>query len=386
MKHNDFDRLIEIHEEMVAAIPARLRPWTQSLRFEGLRGALLTGARGVGKTTCLMNAAVSRGKTLYFSADHPLVAAGTLSEFADEAFARGYQGIIIDEVHCARDWAKHLKSIYDSNPRKFVWATDSSSLILRMGNADLSRRFPRISMPLLSFREFLSLNGSPTFAPLSNINSKTVQPVLAEANPLDSFATHMSGGMRPFFCEGEYNRKLLATLEKSIYHDTPFFVPQIQEQHLRLMNAMIGLLATAAVPTINIDSLSRDWGVGKEKVYLLLDTLEHLGVIHVVRYASDVKATGKGAKIFLADPSLYFALGGSRGNAREAYVVSMARGINLKVFAPKADSEGDLVIAGELFEIGGRTKKRKRAKRVIRDDIDLPAASAIPLWTIGFLY
>ncbi len=71
-----------------------------------------------------------------------------------------------------------------------------------------------------------------------------------------------------------------------------------------------------AVPTINIDSLSRDWGVGKEKVYLLLDNLEHLGVIHVVRYASDVKATGKGAKIFLADLSLYFALGGSRGNVR----------------------------------------------------------------------
>jgi predicted AAA+ superfamily ATPase len=384
----DIGRLEQIQKELELALPKDIRPWSRSVELEKLRGALLTGPRGVGKTTCLINAAQKRGKALYFSADHPIISLGTLSDFAEEAFARGYDGVIIDEVHCARDWSKHLKALYDSHPRKFIWATDSSSLVLRMGTADLSRRFPRQSMPLLSFREFLFLNNLGEFNPwsLSTIDAITARKIVPRVKPLSLFPEHISCGMRPFFCEGEYTQRLLATLEKSIYHDTPYFVPQSQEQHLRLMNAVVALLATAAVPTLNIESLCRDWGLGKEKLYALLDVLEHLGVINIVRHLSDAKATGKGAKIFLTDPSLYDALGGSKGNAREAYVVSMCRAARLKVHAPKDDSEGDLIIDGELFEVGGRDKKKKKAQRIIRDDAEFPTKSVVPLWMIGFLY
>jgi hypothetical protein len=50
--------------------------------------------------------------------------------------------------------------------------------------------------------------------------------------------------MRRFFLEGFYQAKLLATLEKSLFHDVLYLVPQIQESHIGLMNAIIGQLAT----------------------------------------------------------------------------------------------------------------------------------------------
>jgi len=61
--------------------------------------------------------------------------------------------------------------------------------------------------------------------------------------------------MRHFFLEGFYQAKHLATIEKSLFHDVLYLVPQIQKLHIGLMNAIIGQLATSTVPTINVESL-----------------------------------------------------------------------------------------------------------------------------------
>jgi len=75
------------------------------------------------------------------------------------------------------------------------------------------------------------------------------------------------------------------------------------------MNAVVGLLATSPVRTVNVESLCRDWSVGKEKAYALLNALEYIGVLNIVGAAGRPRV-GKGAKLLLADPSLYACLGG----------------------------------------------------------------------------
>ena len=62
----------------------------------------------------------------------------------------GYEGVIIDEIHYASNWSIHLKALYDDYPGKIIWISDSSSLVLRDGKADLSRRYVAIQMPLMS--------------------------------------------------------------------------------------------------------------------------------------------------------------------------------------------------------------------------------------------
>jgi predicted AAA+ superfamily ATPase len=94
---------------------------------------------------------------LYLSADNPLIAIKGLWEIGNTAFLAGYDGIIVDEVHYAKDWSSALKSLYDAFPDKSVYASDSSSFILRSGIADLSRRFSSVQIPQLSFREYLFL-------------------------------------------------------------------------------------------------------------------------------------------------------------------------------------------------------------------------------------
>ena len=94
---------------------------------------------------------------LYFSADNPMLAGEPLYETVKSMFMAGYEGVIVDEVHYARDWSLHLKALYDDFPAHRLWASDSSALVLRTGHGDTSRRYVPIHMPLLSFREFLFL-------------------------------------------------------------------------------------------------------------------------------------------------------------------------------------------------------------------------------------
>jgi predicted AAA+ superfamily ATPase len=108
--------------------------------------------------------------------------------------------------------------------------------------------------------------------------------------------------------------------------------------------------------------------------------------LNIVRFANDHRVSGKGAKIFFADPSIYSALTGHVGNIREALVVTLLRQAGKKVYACKKEQDGDFVIGTTLIEIGGANKKPKKSDFVIRDELDLPGAKSLPLWSLGMLY
>lgn len=310
-----------------------------------------------------------------------------LFDIAQKAFQKGYDGLAIDEVHFSIDWSREIKAIYDSYPTKKIWVSDSSSLQLRKGIADLSRRFPRIQLPLLSFREYIFLKEETlfeTFNPLEDTSRAT--SIFQTTNILNLFRQYIEAGTRPIFLEGDYEEKLQNIIEKTIFSDTPFLLPNVQERYLRLMNAVIGYLASSPIPTLNMASLSSDWGIGKEKLYELLNVLEHIGLINIVRYKRDHKVSGKGAKILLADSSMYHVLHGDIGNVREAFLVTAMRSAKIDIFASKDESKGDFIVQDMLIEVGGKTKHPKKADFVVRDDTELPHKNMLPLWTFGFMH
>ncbi len=130
-------------------LPHTLRPYVSSIP-ELPRAAVLPGQRGVGKTTFLVSR-IEKKHIPYISADDPLIAAMPLYSLIEDVFLQGYEGVIIDQVHFAKDCSRHVKSLYDDFPHHIIWLSDSSSLVLRDGAADLSRRYVSIRLPLLSF-------------------------------------------------------------------------------------------------------------------------------------------------------------------------------------------------------------------------------------------
>jgi predicted AAA+ superfamily ATPase len=382
------DKLAQTQERLLAHLPGKRRDWLNRLQISE-RAALLIGPRGTGKTTWLLLQAEA-GHLLYFSADHPLLAAAPLHDLLEAIFLRGYEGALVDEVHYAADWARHLKAAYDAFPNKIIRASDSSAIVLRKGVADLSRRFPLYAMPLLSFREYLMLRldrDIPRIDPF-DYDVRIVRTLCREVNVLRYFHDYMKGGFRPFFLESPatYMDKVMATIAKTMEADIPFLVPQITENHLRLMHAVIGYLGTATVPVVRVNSLCAEWGLSKEKLYQLLDAMEGAHLIRIIRKRNDTKVHSVGAKMLLHEPAVYGFLGENRGTCREAYVAAAAMESGHKVWAAAKEEEYDFLIDNRRVEVGGRKKARKGADLVVRDDVDLPAENVLPLWMLGLEY
>jgi len=348
---------------------------------------VFSGTRGVGKSTFLLNL-IKNQKILYISADLPFIQTVSLFDLGKEAFALGYEGIAVDEVHYARDWSLHLKALYDSFPRHKIYASDSSSSILRSGYGDLSRRFLNVNIPLLSFREYIYFQKGKLFPTMDLFGSheEKEKKILKEINILDLFQNYLKSGLRPIFLEGDYQSRILGIIEKTIYSDIPFFVPSIVDNNFRLMNAILAYLAQSPIPSLSIRSLCKEWNIGAEKLYKLLTIMENVGLIRVIRKVNDFKGYSTGEKIFLFDPSLYWALEGNLGNVREAFFVAMVQESSQKLWASPDEKKGDFMVGGKLVEIGGKNKSQKKSDLVFRDGLDFSSGPVKALWTTGFLY
>jgi len=388
MNINEIHEIEAAMQRKIGAMPGRIRPYTTECK-ELPRAISLTGPRGVGKTTFLLYHAQNR-KILYFSADNPLLAGTPLYEVVRAIFMQGYEGVIVDEVHFAKEWSLHLKALYDDFPRHSIWVSDSSSLVMRSGTADLSRRFVNRQMPLLSFREFLSLEtgeSAPVYDPFSG---QKELPLTPSPPLLDAFRRYKIIGSRPFYAEADFSERMLSVLDKTLYFDIPFFIPNVTDGNLRLMKAVTATLASAAIPRLQVRSLCADWGVGADRLYQILEVMQSVGILRIIRRENDTKAKSAGDKLFFSDFAFYHTLHGNTGSAREATVAALCAGAGWQIESTRDERSGDFVITKEgrklRLEVGGASKKVKNADFVIRDDTDYPSSGVIPLWLLGMGY
>ncbi|WP_448377139.1 ATP-binding protein [Fervidobacterium sp.] len=372
-------------KRMISFLPQKRRPFFDKLKLDFTsRGILLTGPRGSGKTTFLISLA-EENNLFYISADDPIMYTIPFQELAQYILIH-YDGLIIDEVHYLKDWSLHIKSLYDSFPNKTIWLSDSSSVILRKGIADLSRRFVVHQLPLMSLREYIYFETGKELPKITDPFNKTslqiVPEILRDIDVLKHFKTYKENGTRPFYQEGNFAERVKNVLEKSIYVDIPYIIGQLSENHFGVMKAIVSHLAFSKVPTINIEAMCRDWSISKQKLYQVLFAMEEIGLITIVQKSPIEKPYSKGSKIFFSDPVIYNVLETETGNFRDAFVVFALKNRGT-LFAEKDKAKADLIFNGIRLENGGANKKPKLADFVIRDDIDLPVRNAIPMWVLG---
>lgn len=385
----DFSELIQRLEIKTQRL-LNFLPETKRLIFKELhksinnRGTLLYGQRGVGKTTYLLS--ISEKENLFYvSADESALSVVDFEMFAEEVFRNGYDGIIVDEVHFLKDWSVKIKNLYDSYPDKRFIISDSSSIVLRKGIADLSRRFVKVKMPLMSFREFIYLETGieiPKIEKPFEFDREYVSYVIKNFNVLKLFNQYSEYGTRPFYKEGNYAERLYNTFEKTVYFDIPYFLENLSENHLRVVKSIFDYLLYSKIPTINVERMCKEWGISRPKLYQLLEVMTQSELIHIVRKRNDRSAFSKGEKILIADPTFYTSFDGDIGNFREAFVFLCLSNYG-QVFASDNEEECDFVFGDIKVEVGGRNKKPKKSDFVIRDDFEIPVRNVIPMWLLG---
>ena len=141
--------LFDNYHRKIAKISLRFKRYLYSQinwesRFIGIKGA-----RGVGKTTMLLQHILENyediDQTLYASLDDLWFSSHTLMDLVDWAYQHGIMRLYLDEVHR-----------YDSYPDMSIIYTSSSLLIMDNAKIDLSRRQTIYTLHGMSFREFLA--------------------------------------------------------------------------------------------------------------------------------------------------------------------------------------------------------------------------------------
>jgi predicted AAA+ superfamily ATPase len=363
----------------------------------------ITGARGVGKTTLLLqyikeNLNERSDEVIYVNMDDLYFSKNTLVDFADQFVKLGGKYLFLDEVHKYRNWSQEIKNSYDYFPGLKIVLTGSSALDIYKGNADLSRRAILYKMQGLSFREFLALKYK-LFFPVFELNDllnaahKIIPSVLEKIKPLKLFEEYLKYGYYPFFIEGtdEFQIRLKQIVNHILDNDLPS-VENIDFKSVHYLRKLISILAEIVPYKPNILKLSQQVGVSRETLVRYLYLLEKADLLILLQSGvHGMSKMNKPEKIYLNNPNLVNSLGDSRSNQgtlRETFFINQLQVSHTVTSSDK----GDFIVDNKYtFEIGGRNKNRKQITGiqdafVAADNIEYALQNKIPLWLFGFLY
>lgn len=364
---------------------------------------IITGPRGVGKTTLLLqyikeNLAHAPDEVIFVNLDDLFFSRNTLVDFADEFVKRGGKHLFIDEVHKYGNWSQEVKNIYDYFPGLRVNITGSSALDIYKGQADLSRRAILYKMNGLSFREFIELKYGYRFPVLrlEDILSNPMKPIsmiLEKIKPIKLFEEYLDAGYYPFFIEGEaeYHTRLKQTVNHILDNDLPS-VELIDYQAVLKLRKLLSILSEIVPYKPNISKLSEQIGVSRETLAKYLHLLERADLLMLLRTSTHgISKMNKPEKIYLNNPNLISSLSSQMsqiGTVRETFFMNQLQVVHHVQYS----ASGDFVVDNKYtFEIGGKNKTNKQIAGIDRayiaaDNIEFSSQNKIPIWLFGFIY
>ena len=368
----------------------------------------IIGAKGVGKSTLIkqhlkQNYKPGDHRVLYCSADTVDMSIRTLVELAEEFSIRGGELLAIDEIHKYKpgtsDWSREIKEIYELFPDLKLIVSGSSLLRMREGDADLSRRAVKYTMPGLSFREALRFYHGLTF-PKWTLDDILAHPydlwqsVSAKCKPVALFKEYLTKGYYPFLLEGEgdYYTKIEQVVGYIVETELPQ-ICRVDVSNVRKLQALIAMICSETPFELNANRIAAALEIGRDTV---VEYLKYLGDAKVLNLLySDKKKIGKLSKpdkVYLENPNIMYALAPTKvevGTLRETFAVGcLSESHNVEYGKTQGDFKVD---AKYTFEIGGRGKDFSQIagvedSYVFADDWDMPDGSKLPLWMLGFLY
>jgi len=365
----------------------------------------ITGARGTGKTTMLLQHIKEQygnnpQDVLFVSLDNIYFSSNNLYSLADDFYSLGGKELYIDEVHKYSTWAQEIKNIYDDFPKLKVVFTGSSMLQIFKANADLSRRVRHFKLFGMSFREFLIYEGllQKTQQPFSleeilENHVSIAQKLVKEITPLPAFQKYLQYGYYPYYQEdlNGYGERVLQTFNTIVESDLPN-VENIDFYSINRIKKLFYILSEMVPFTPNISQLSQMVDVTRQSLinYLLLLEKAH-AVLLLKKETTGIRQMVKPEKIYLQNTNYNYALSAENpeiGSLRETFFFNQLQ----KNHDVTYSDQTDFCIDGKYyFETGGKNKTDRQIKNLSNaflalDGLTTGYRNEIPLWLFGFLY
>jgi len=365
------------------------------------RLSIIIGARGVGKTTIMLQRIVEQHladpAVLYISMDDLVVSQFSLLDIADYHYQLGGSHLFVDEIHKYANWSQELKNINDRYKKMKVVVSGSSILDIQKGQADLSRRAVEYEVPGLSLREYINIEAGINFEKLSlqDVLARHIeiaQEITKVTKPGAYFKDYLLHGYYPYYLEGKknYTRKLNNVLNVTLEVDLPMLLG-VEVSMIPKLKKLIYILTTQAPFTPNITQLGASLELDRGTLYKYINYLEKASIIRMLwKKGKSYSLMTKPDKLYLHNTNLYYLANSTVniGTLRESFVVSqLAFEHDLRLPA-----QGDFIVDDKyILEVGGKSKSYKQIANlpdsyVVSDDLLVGAGNKIPVWLFGFLY
>lgn len=316
---------------------AYFTPFMELVRaVEVPRAVVLIGPRRVGKTVmlthaiqALLDAGVAGNTILNVSLDTPLYSGRSLESLVRTFMELHRHGVgqrlwvFFDEIQYLKDWEVHLKSLVDTFRGVRFVASGSAAAALRMKSRESGAgRFTDFMLPPLTFAEYLDFAGQETALiaeePAEAGRMPTYRALGIEALNAE-FVNYLNYGgfpeavMNPAVRENPARFLRQDIVDKVLLKDLPslYGIGDTQE-----LNRFFNVLAYNTGDELSPEQLSKDTGIGKQK---LLDYLEYLEAAFLIKRVHRVDDTGRRMqrartfKVYLTNPSIRAALFGYVG-------------------------------------------------------------------------
>jgi hypothetical protein len=357
----------------------------------------IQGARGVGKTTFLLNHALTtygfEKSCLYVNLNNLYFADRSIVSFADEFRKTGGKTLILDQVYKYPNWSSELRYCYDHFTDLQIIFSGSSVMRVASGNPDLENCVASYTLEGFSFREYLNLKAGTSFQSYS-LNDLLVhhqdisQQVISKVKPLAFFNDYLHHGYYPFFLEQRnYLENLLKNVNLTLEIDISY-LEQIELKYLPKLRRLLYLAGLMAPFQPNVSKLSIDVETSRATVMNYLNHLKQARLINLL-YEGEEEPMKKPTLVYLQNPNLVYSVaqGEVEPNLLHKTFFYNQVGTRHHIGAAKL---GDFVVDRELvFQVGGRfldVQNQTRGVYCARDMIEVGEGNQIPLWLFGFLY
>ncbi|GHV10144.1 ATPase AAA [Bacteroidia bacterium] len=394
------DSLVKIHLRLLQETEAKTFRYLYPNIDWNERCIAIIGAKGVGKTTMLLQhiktTFANKNEAIFASLDNTWFANHSIFELADEFYLNGGTHLFLDEIHYYPNWATEIKNIYDSFPKLKIVFTGSSLLQIYKSAADLSRRVVYENLDGLSFREFLKFEKVGDF-PVFSLNEivenhqNIAFRITENVKIMPLFKKYLKNGYYLFYKEGlrKYEQKLQEAVNNVIDIDVPA-IENIEFESRHKLKKLLAILSTLVPYTPNITDLSNAIDSNRNNTVKYLSLLANAKLLNLVSYKN--KTIGdltKPDKVLLNNTNLSYLYGENAniGSARETFFVNQLSAVADVILAP----QGDFMVDNYTFEVGGKRKTFDQIKDipssfVVADDIEIGHKNKIPLWLFGMLY
>ena len=358
----------------------------------------IKGARGVGKTTLLLQYAKDNfkecdKKCLYINLNNFYFTECSLVEFAGKFVAIGGETLLVDQVFKYPEWSQELRMCYDLYPNLKIIFTGSSVMKLKESNLYIGDVVHSYNLYGFSFREYIGAiaNIELPFFTINQIvsNHQTlVDVVLKQVDVERYFADYIHHGYYPFFFEKRnYSENLLKTMNMMLEVDI-LYIQQIEQSYLTKIRKLFYLLAIQSPATPNVSQLSIDCGISRATVMNYMKYLQDARLINML-YKQGCGFPKKPDMIYMNNTNIMFPtkrINVERGALNETFFYNQ---VKVAGSVRKGDRKYQFSVNDTYhfrIELENRKFTKSHAHYVVVDEMKTKENNVIPLWLFGFLY